>query len=269
MLDEFSSTSVSASGPGRPAPALASTTTATQPVASNTVAEPSLPNEDQLGAEFSAQLQKEMAALLGEIEESPEMRKQLDELMGELTAGAEKVLREEDEKNGVVSLESGPSTIKGSSKDPKADAASTETFTDTIKRTMERMAASGEQASAAAAAGSNSEEDMLAALFKDLAAGGGDGSEEEFSKMLLGMMEQLTNKDVLYEPMKELDEKFPDWIQRNEGKIPTEEMSKYKEQRGFVREIVDRFERKDYSDDNPADREFIVESMQKVCRVTY
>jgi len=36
--------------------------------------------------------------------------------------------------------------------------------------------------------------------------------------MLLGMMEQLTNKDILYEPMKELDDKFPDWMEKNGAK---------------------------------------------------
>ena len=97
------------------------------------------------------------------------------------------------------------------------------------------------------------------------ANGGADGEgDDTFSKMLLGMMEQLTNKEILYEPMKELDTKFPGWLEQNKGKLAKEDESRYNTQRALVREIVDRFDRAGYSDDNAADREFIVERMQRV-----
>ena len=268
MLDEFSSTSISASGPGRPAPDPSSKAGATAAIDN-----PSLASED-----FSAQLQKEMAELLGEIDESPEMKRQLDDLMGELTAGAEKALEKDDQEKGLGKKGAGAAAGSGAKEIPKTGESSAATaaseggdnpaFTDTIRRTMERMAASGEQASAAAqqgGSGGGSEDDMLAKLLQDMATGaGGEGSEEEFSKMLMGMMEQLTNKDILYEPMKDLDGKFPEWIREHDGKIEAGEMQKYKEQQGLVKEIVGRFERKGYSDENPGDREFIVERMQKV-----
>ncbi|KAJ3514102.1 hypothetical protein NM208_g15094 [Fusarium decemcellulare] len=98
----------------------------------------------------------------------------------------------------------------------------------------------------------------------DLGALGGEGSEEEFSKMLMGMMEQLTNKEILYEPMKELDEKFPEWLAKNRGTTPKEDLKRYEEQQSVVREIVAKFEEKTYSDSNAADREFIVDKMQKM-----
>ena len=262
MLDQFSSTHVSASGPGRP-PA------STDPSAPPPAAGDPAPDD---GAEFSAQLQQEMAALLGDIDESPEMRKQLNELMGELTAGAERALEEEDDaKKGSVdsaSVKDGSSAKAPSAEAGAASAEPEAPFTDTIRRTLERMAASGKQASAAAAqkdGAGGSEEELLATLLKDMAAGAGEGSDEEFSKMLMGMMEQLTNKDILYEPMKELDTKFPDWMKEHEGKEKEEDMVRYREQQVLVREIVGRFERKGYSDDDPKDREFIVERMQKVC----
>ena len=79
------------------------------------------------------------------------------------------------------------------------------------------------------------------------------------------MMEQLTNKEILYEPMKELDDKFPAWMKENEGKVDAADMKRYKEQQVYVSEIVKRFETKTYTDDNSKDREYIVERMQKVC----
>ena len=132
---------------------------------------------------------------------------------------------------------------------------------------MERMQASGEQATAAAAA--EGTDDFLAEMLKQMGGGGaldgaGEGNEE-FSKMLLGMMEQLTNKEILYEPMKELDEKFPDWLLKNKGKTTKEDLKRYEEQQALVKEIVAKFEEKTYSDSKKEDREYIVERMQKVC----
>lgn len=93
---------------------------------------------------------------------------------------------------------------------------------------------------------------------------GGEGSEEDFSKMLMGMMEQLTNKEILYEPMKELDEKFPAWLEKNREATNREDLERYLEQQRLVREIVSKFEEGGYSDENAQMREYIVERMQKV-----
>lgn len=126
------------------------------------------------------------------------------------------------------------------------------------------MQASGDQATAAAAA--EGSDDFMAELLKQMQAGGLDaeGSEEDFSKMLLGMMEQLTNKEILYEPMKELNEKFPGWLENNKDKTSKEDLKRYDEQQALVKEIVAKFEEPTYSDANPADREYIVDRMQKV-----
>lgn len=252
MLDEFSPTHtvpappppVPSSGPGRPSSA--TTATAAKP----SPAEPS--PED-----FAAQLQKEMSSLMGEIDESPEMRQQLEAMMKELGVDGD----------GAP----GPATAAaaGVAGSKAKAAAGDDAFQETIRKTMERMQASGEQASAAATA-ETSEEDMLAQLLKEMAAGGegggggGEGGEEDFSKMLLGMMEQLTNKEILYEPMKDLEVKFPGWMEKNRETVGKEDLARYEEQQRVVGEIVGRFEREGYSDDNAEDREFIVERMQKV-----
>ena len=142
-------------------------------------------------------------------------------------------------------------------------------FQDTIRKTMTRMQESGEQATAAAAAGG--EDDFMSELLKQMSSGDltGEGGEEEFSKMLMGMMEQLTNKEILYEPMKELDEKFPEWMEKNKDSTPADDLERYEEQRSLVREIVAKFEESSYSDSNAADREYIVDRMQKVREQTH
>lgn len=147
----------------------------------------------------------------------------------------------------------------------RTDADADASFQETIRRTMERMQTSGDQATAAAASGGA--DDFMAEMLKQMSSGdfgGADGNDEDFSKMLMGMMEQLTNKDILYEPMKELDDKFPDWIAKNRDATPAEDMKRYEEQRAIVREIVAKFEEAAYADSNSADREFIVDRMAKV-----
>ena len=178
------------------------------------------------------------------------MQKQFEEMFKQIGAAT----GDEDESAPAKSAASDPETAK-------LDAS----FQETIRRTMERMKDSGDQATAAAASGAS--DDFMSEILKQMSTGdlGGEGSEEEFSKMLMGMMEQLTNKEILYEPMKELDDKFPDWLIKNREKTPEEDLKRYENQQVFVREIVAKFEEKTYSDENAADREFIVDKMQKVC----
>jgi len=145
-----------------------------------------------------------------------------------------------------------------------AELSQDASFQETIKRTMARMQASGEQATAAAAA-EGSEDDFIAEMLKAMKDGaGGEGSEEDFSKLLVGMMEQLTNKEILYEPMKELHDKFPGWMEKNKDKISKDDLKRYQEQQVLVSEMVAKFEEPTYSDSNSADREYIVDRMQSV-----
>lgn len=129
---------------------------------------------------------------------------------------------------------------------------------------MNRLQESGETIQSEVA---ESEDDFLSEMLKQMGSMSGLGdSEEDFSKMLLNMMEQLTNKDILYEPMRELADKYPAWLERNarEGKYTEEELRRYREQFGFVKNIVARFEGEGYKDSSTTDREYIVENMQKM-----
>ena len=242
MLDEFSTTKIdekadapTSSGPGRPE-----------------VIEDTQDTTD----EFSKQLQEQMASLMGDIDESPEMREQIEAMMKELTAAADPAPQIRPEGNV-------PNSEKGGEAPSSANLE--DSFQEKIRKTMERMQVSGEQATAAATEDS---EDILAQMLKDMQGAGldGAGGEEDFSKMLMGMMAQLTNKEILYEPMKELHDKFPGWMTKNKESTKADDLRRYEEQQRLVGEIVGRFEKRDYSDENVSDREFIVERMQKVRR---
>lgn len=238
MLDEFSNASVSQTqhAPRKP-----------EPVPVQGLQEPNI--SDAAADDFSKQLQDQMAALMGNIDESPEMKTEIEAMMRELGVAADP---------GTPSKSRDGANGKASMSNPE------EPFQETIRKTMERMQASGDQATAAAK--TEDSDDVLAQMLKGMQEGGleGAGDDEGFSKMLLGMMEQLTNKEILYEPMKELHDKFPRWMSENRSSTSADDLRRYDEQQRLVREIVERFEQKNYSDSHAPDREFIVERMQQV-----
>ncbi|KAK0635848.1 Pex19 protein family-domain-containing protein [Bombardia bombarda] len=281
FLDDFAAVKVNAapstqpeavassSGPGRPpinAAAAASAFAETLKLGDNADAD----DEDVLNDEdFAKQLQDGMADLLGAMETTPEMAAQFESIFKELGAAAAAAASdlspaEAASASAAASSTSRPSTSAG------ATSAANASFQETIRRTMERVQTSGEQATAAAAA--EGSDDFIAELLKQIqAAGGGglggdggEGNEEEFSKMLMGMMEQLTDKDILYVPMRELHDKFPEWLEKNAAATPADDLKRYEEQRALVKEIVAKFEEPTYSDANKPDREYIVDRMQKM-----
>jgi peroxin-19 len=144
----------------------------------------------------------------------------------------------------------------------KAPDASPANFQDRIKQTMERMKLSNAEVDAGLS-GADSD-DFLAEMMKQM-GGSGEGKEEDFSGMLVNMMEQLTSKEILYEPLKELYEKYPEWIRKNGDKESKENMNRYREQYNIVKEIVMKFDEAGYKDEDETQREYIIDRMQKVC----
>ena len=259
----------SSSGPGRP----------------SDIAVPSGPAVDESQDDFMARLTKEMSDVMTKMGEGvpgssassddlAKMGKELEDFTHKMEAEG---IKPEDLLKAILGEDAGTklgdaaheehdrmeSESKSRSPDAKRTSQPTQptTFEDTIRRTMERMEDSGNKATTAAQ--ESSEEDMLANLMKALGEGGGEG-EGDMSKMLMGMMEQLTNKEMLYEPMKELDQKFPDWLAANKSKLKTEDYARYVRQKVVVKDIVGKFEEKSFSDDDPKCREYIWEKMQKM-----
>jgi peroxin-19 len=153
-----------------------------------------------------------------------------------------------------------PAAAPAPAADTKAKATETANFQERIKATMDRMKSSNAEVDAGLADADS--DDFLAEMLKSM-GGTGEGGEEDFSTMLVNMMEQLTSKEILYEPMKELYEKYPEWIRKNEATESKEDMARYKEQFAIVKEIVLKFDEPGYKDEDESCREYIVERMQK------
>jgi peroxin-19 len=261
MLDEFTNTKIDSKTPAastpKPQDASASAPSASGPGRPEDMSPAELLLEDE-GA-FEKKLQEEMERLLGQ----GDFGKQFEEIMKEMTEeiGTNPLAAE----TPPPSKEPGKSKAESSASQAETAAKAEKNFQETIKKTMERMQSSGDAAGAAAA--TSGQDDMLAQMLAQMEGGGfgGEGNDEDFSKILMGMMEQLTNKEILYEPMKELNDKFPQWMEQNSTKVEADDLKRYHEQQVLVKEITERFEKKGYSDNNAGDREYIVERMQKVC----
>ncbi|KAF1829009.1 Pex19-domain-containing protein [Decorospora gaudefroyi] len=247
VLDEFANTKLDAKAPTSASIASAypnapSSSGPGRPPQDTSPAELLLEDQD----EFQKQLQKEIEQLLGQ----GDFQKQFEDIIKEMSEnmGGENLL-EAPEHMHTHAAEG----AKEGSKEKDAAGQSGK----------EKEAASQPPKETAAAP----QDDMLAQMLAAMESGsfGGEaGGDEDFSKVLMGIIEQLTNKDILYELMKELDDKFPAWMEQHKGKVEEADIKRYEEQQTLVREIVARFERKGYSDGNAQDREFIVERMQKM-----
>lgn len=188
---------------------------------------------------------------MGNADESPEMQIEIQAMLQELSAA----------------VDSDPVQKQSNSEENQLSqpAAADKSFEEAIQRTMQRMQASGEKATAAAAA-DQGPNDIIAQMLKEMqgdSPGGAEG-EEEFSKMLMTMMEQLTNKDILYDPMKELHDKFPSWMSKNRDGVKADDLLRFDKQQRLISEIVGKFEESTYSDVNSKDREYVVARMQEV-----
>jgi len=68
------------------------------------------------------------------------------------------------------------------------------------------------------------------------------GEKEDFSEVVDGMMRQLLSKELMYEPMKQVCEKYPEWLALQVDSLPTEEYERYGRQYQYFQRIVAVYE---------------------------
>jgi len=96
----------------------------------------------------------------------------------------------------------------------------------------------------------DSVEAMMAQLTEGLGDLSGGESEEELQTLLEGMMTQLMSKEILYEPLKELHTKFPEYLKDNAETISADDKKRYNAQYAVVEKIVSIFDDPSYSDED-------------------
>lgn len=145
-------------------------------------------------------------------------------------------------------------------------AANPQQFDNVMKETMERLKKSGKNIDEQIKNDQSSAnpEDMLTQLLAGL---GGEGGDLDMSKLLVDMLEQLSSKEVLYEPIKDLNTKFPEYLTENKGTIPEADHANYTKQYELTTEILAVFEAPGYDDEDKAKREkvnVLLESLQEL-----
>ncbi|KAG6875694.1 hypothetical protein C0993_007967 [Termitomyces sp. T159_Od127] len=134
-------------------------------------------------------------------------------------------------------------------------------FQETIKKAMDKLKESEDNVrSSTSKPGSGGSEDELAEL---LAKFGKDaGSEEDMTNFLETMMGQLMNKEILYEPLKELSESFPPYLAKTD--LPPDDRKRYEQQLACVHKILAEFDKPTYKDDDPVCSKTIADLMAQM-----
>ncbi|PSS04050.1 Peroxisome biogenesis protein like [Actinidia chinensis var. chinensis] len=72
------------------------------------------------------------------------------------------------------------------------------------------------------------------------------------------MMQQLLSKEILHDPMKEIGERYPKWLEENRSKLSKAEYERYSHQYQIIKDLIQVYE------NEPENFNKIVEFMQKM-----
>ncbi|GFP81700.1 peroxisome biogenesis protein 19-2 [Phtheirospermum japonicum] len=81
---------------------------------------------------------------------------------------------------------------------------------------------------------------------------------QDMESIVETMMQQLLSKEILHEPMKEIGERYPIWLEENKPKLTDEEYSQYSHQYELIKDLNLVYE------NEPDNFNKIVELMQKM-----
>ncbi|KAI0499781.1 hypothetical protein KFK09_017989 [Dendrobium nobile] len=117
-----------------------------------------------------------------------------------------------------------------------------------------------ESVTAAAAAGSRGtggfdEEGMVEDFVKQFEELAGS---QDMESIVETMMQQLLSKDILQEPMKEIGERYPKWLQEHKDRLSKEEYDRYSRQYELILKLNEAYE------EDPDNFNKIVDIMQKM-----
>ncbi|XP_065643942.1 peroxisomal biogenesis factor 19 isoform X2 [Hydra vulgaris] len=140
-------------------------------------------------------------------------------------------------------------------------------FDDNIAKTMEELTKSFHEI------GTTSGEDGFEEIFRQVKTEMGandnisDESAESFMNMMQGMMQNLLSKELLYPSLKEIKEKYPDWLEANRLKISSAEFENYVKQEAIIKQLCTLFE-EETSSDSPSVKKIrmgkVVDLMQQM-----
>jgi len=210
-------------------------------------------NTETTDTDFAEEFARQMEAMLRDLSipedpssttDSPGARNANDETRQSLKTAWEEML-----------IKSMDDALSGISDGAKSNSAgdSEDAFQKSLRETTERLHRSDTELQADSQPG----DDELAALLES-------DDDKELQKLLEGMMGQLMSKEVLYEPLKELNDKFPSYLASNRVKLSASDLARYEAQYACASQIIDVFNDTGYRDDNPEMTTKIIALMNKM-----
>ncbi|KAL0959039.1 hypothetical protein HGRIS_014344 [Hohenbuehelia grisea] len=219
--------------------------------------------EDELAAEFAKELSKGMESLMREMGAPPPSGGAEGGEIDEEQAKKFKAAWEAMLAEGMDGLMAGGDAPAGeSSGSGTASGAGKDDFQSKIRQAQNKLKESeSSMKSGAAGDAEPSLEDLLKSIGAD---GEGGDNEEELAGMLENMMGQLMSKEILYDPLKELCEKYPTYLEENASKLPKPDIERYELQLASVRKIVSVFDEPGYNESDPQTQVKVVEMMSEM-----
>ncbi|KAI9142204.1 Pex19 protein, partial [Paraphysoderma sedebokerense] len=186
--------------------------------------------------EFASELAAGMEELMKEMESSPELKNVMERIMGGFD---------------------NQTTEKNESEKSFNEAGS---FQDKINETLNKLKNSSDQVEAELG-DPNSMEALMEQMFSQM---DGLADSDEFQNVLEGMMQQLMSREILYEPLKDLAVKYPEYLSNNKSSIPEEDYKRYTEQHGIVQQIVTIYNSTSGREETEAESKQVVDLLQKM-----
>ncbi|XP_060614114.2 peroxisomal biogenesis factor 19 [Anolis sagrei] len=156
------------------------------------------------------------------------------ELASQATAEFEKAMKElaEEEPHLVEQFQK----LSEAAGRVGSDPSSQQEFTSCLKETLSGLAKNANDLQNASVS-----EEELAKTMEGLGLEDGEG-DGNLLPLMQSIMQNLLSKDVLYPSLKEITEKYPEWLQSHRESLPQEQYQKYHQQHSIMGKICEQFE---------------------------
>ncbi|KUF88357.1 Peroxisome biogenesis protein 19-1 [Phytophthora nicotianae] len=189
-------------------------------------------------------LQENMAKFL-EDAQNPEFQKVLEQAFRELgtdgrvKSSVEGIQTETDSYDAFAADAENIEQLLGSLKTENS-TDETDDVNAGVAKTLQNMAKAAEDMEGVGTAQVEAMgEEMMAEMMKKFEE---MGEKSDFQDLVDGMMQQLLSKDVMYDPMKQICERYPEWLAEKESLLSKEDYERYGKQYQYFQQIVAVYE---------------------------
>lgn len=202
--------------------------------------------------------------------EDPEVK----EMMNELQKEFESMMKEEGDGNKdveqaenfqqVLQMLGEASKTSSNIAGPAAEGEP-QGFKNVVSKTLDRLKENGTKVDSNLAKEEKQKnpDDVLSQLLDQLVENGNGEGEEGMDNAILNILNQMASKEVLYQPMKEMNVEFTEWLHdHQDDEEHKDKIDTYKKQYGIVGKIVNIYESDTYT--NEAYREEITNLLDEL-----